>query len=77
MYVYIYICICTCKYICNYIRIHTHAYTLRKSTLHKIHPKNDASVLQCVAVCCSVLQCRSALQRVAVRCRVLQCVDVP
>ena len=32
--------------------------------------KNDASVLQCVAVCCSVLQC------VAVCYRVLQCVAV-
>ena len=38
------------------------------------------SVLQCVAVCCSVLQCVAAccsvLQRVAACCRVLQCVAV-
>jgi len=33
------------------------------------HPREYASVLQCVAVCCSGLQC------VAVCCSVLQCVD--
>ena len=36
--------------------------------------EREHSVLQCVAVCCSVLQC--VLQRVAVCCSVLQCVAV-
>jgi len=51
---------------------------------HKVECMYLLSVLQCVAVCCSVLQCvavecmylLSVLQCVAVCCSVLQCVAV-
>ena len=56
---------------------------------HSLHDmvlfSEQGSVVQCVAVCCSVLQCvdmvlfseqGSVLQCVAVCCSVLQCVDM-
>jgi len=50
--------------------------------MHSVQPAMESSVLQCVALCCSTLQCvavsveRSVLQRVAACCIVLHCVAV-
>ena len=64
---------------CNIILQHTATHCTMCFCKDGTLPRNT-SVLQCVAVCCSLLQCvavcSSALQCVAVCCSVLQCVAV-
>jgi len=45
-----------------------------RSSVHAVVTHQLSSVLQCVAVCCNVLQFCSVLQCAAVCCSVLQCV---
>jgi len=64
VYVYVRAYACVCVYMCTCVfrtRVCVH-----DNLSHLIRQLDQASVLQCVAVCCSVLQC------VAVRCSVLQ-----
>jgi len=58
---------------CTHLYIHIHIEYQGYSDSYVRDDRED-SVLQCVAVCCSVLQCVAVC--VAVCCSVLQCVAV-